>query len=120
MLGDNAVLLVLCRNFFSPSTLGFCMDDTLGLGDLQHSGDITHLFSAARGCKRSGDKARRSSGDPGSALFGREKLFFFMFGLMPEALVPTPALPPACEKLLLLAGNAEPGLYDCVVLDAPG
>lgn len=29
------------------------------------------LFSALLGCKRSGERALRNSGDPGSALFGR-------------------------------------------------
>lgn len=40
-----------------------------------HKGEID-LFSALRGCNRSGDNARRSSGELGSALFGRAKLFF--------------------------------------------
>lgn len=39
---------------------------------LPHSGDMARLFSADRGWSRSGERARRSSGDPGSALFGRD------------------------------------------------
>ena len=50
------------------------MTVTLGtaLELLPHSGDMARLFSAERGCSRSGDRARRSSGDPGSALLGRD------------------------------------------------
>lgn len=45
--------------------------------DAQQSGDISvHLLSALRGCSRSGDRARRSNGDPGSAPFGRANPFF--------------------------------------------
>ena len=47
---------------------------------LLHSGEMVVGFlpSALRGCKRSGDSARRSNGEPvvfGSADFGREKDF---------------------------------------------
>ena len=49
---------------------------------LLHSGEIVVDFlpSALRGCSRSGERARRSSGEPsvfGSADFGREKDFLF-------------------------------------------
>lgn len=73
------------------------------IGGGQHNGDISAHFSALLGCKRSGDKARRRSGELGSALFGRAKPFFGI-----ELLDPLP-----------LFGN-PPGLYDWVVLDEPG
>lgn len=44
-------------------------------GVLQHSGDRTHLLSALRGCSRSGERALRSSGELGSAVFARGKPF---------------------------------------------
>lgn len=37
-----------------------------------HRGDITKFFSAERGWSLSGERARRKSGDPGSADFGLE------------------------------------------------
>lgn len=40
------------------------------------------LISADRGCNLSGESARRSSGDPGSALFGR--LMHFLPGVSEE------------------------------------
>lgn len=45
-------------------------------GVLQHSGERTHLLSALRGCSRSGERARRSSGELGSAVLARGKPFF--------------------------------------------
>lgn len=57
------------------------------------------LLSALRGCRRSGERARRRSGEPGSALFGLPNPF-----LLPE---------PGVEREV-------PGLYDCVVLELPG
>lgn len=61
-----------------------------------HNGEIEEgvgfvLLSALRGCNRSGDKARRRRGDPGSALLGLPKPF-----LLPE---------PGVE-------SDVPGLYD--------
>lgn len=70
------------------------------IGALQHSGDTTILFSALRGCKRSGDRARRNNGELGSALLGRANDFF--------ATAPVGGPP----------GNV-PGTYACVVLDDP-
>ncbi len=71
-----------------------------------HSGDID-LFSALRGCNRSGDNARRSNGELGSALLGRAKPFF-------DA--------PLIFIVDWPLGNVvnTPGLYDCVVLLDPG
>lgn len=54
----------------------FC-DFTTDVFPEEHSGDINeHLLSALRGCKRSGDKARRSNGEPGSAFLGLTNPFF--------------------------------------------
>lgn len=39
----------------------------------EHSGDMPKFFSAERGWSRSGESARRRSGDPGSADFGRDR-----------------------------------------------
>lgn len=57
-------------------------DSLLPTRALLHKGDIVVDFlpSALLGCSRSGDKARRSSGEPkvfGSADLGREKDFLF-------------------------------------------
>ncbi|KDR09691.1 hypothetical protein L798_15621 [Zootermopsis nevadensis] len=63
---------------------------------------ITLTFTdpkALRGWRRSGERARRSSGEPGSALLGLPNPF-----LLPE---------PGVD-------NDVPGLYDCVVLELPG
>ena len=51
---------------------------TTTLQDGLQSGEIVaaHFFASAdRGCRRSGDSARRNNGDPGSADFGRLKDF---------------------------------------------
>jgi len=40
---------------------------------LLQSGEMPRLFSAERGWSRSGERARRRSGDPGSADLGRER-----------------------------------------------
>lgn len=107
-------------------------DVTLGIALLvQHNGEMEHFTSAAlRGCKRSGDNARRNSGELGSALFGRTNDDF----LPPEIVVMLLVLdvifvdvefgvfdPLLVRELfkLVLFGNAQPGLYDCVVFDAP-
>lgn len=122
------------RCFFNPITaLAACTFIELQLGTvlLQHNGDIKHFVSAAlRGCNRSGDSARRSSGELGSALFGRTNDDF----LPPEIVVILLVLdvifvdvelgvfePLLVKELfkLVLFGNAQPGLYDCVVFDAP-
>lgn len=74
------------------------------MGGEQHSGDISvHLDSALLGCKRSGDNARRNSGELGSDDFVRTKPDF----LLPAVTVCT-------------TGNEPPGLYDCVVFEEPG
>lgn len=105
---------------------------TLGIALLvQHSGEMEHLTSAAlRGCKRSGDNARRKSGELGSALFGRTNDDFFppeiavMLLVLDVIFVDVefgvfdPLLVKELFKLVLF-GNAQPGLYDCVVFDAP-
>lgn len=122
------------RCFFKPITaLAACIfkEFTFGIALLvQHNGEIEHLASAAlRGCKRSGDKARRNSGELGSALFGRTNDFFppdivdilLAFDVIftdDEFGVFDPLLVNELFKLVLF-GNAQPGLYDCVVFDAP-
>lgn len=107
-------------------------DVTLGIALLvQHNGDIEHFASAAlRGCKRSGDKARRNNGELGSALFGRTNDDFLPPDIVVMLLVLDvifvdvefgvfePLLVSELFKLVLF-GNAQPGLYDCVVFDAP-
>lgn len=125
------------RCFFRPITaLAACILSELTLGIallVQHNGEIEHFASAAlRGCKRSGDKARRNNGELGSALFGRTNDDFFppdivvmlfvldvtfvdvVFGVFDPQLLVNELF-----KLALLFGNAQPGLYDCVVFDAP-
>ena len=77
-------------------------DSLLPTRALLHKGDIVvdFLLSALLGCSRSGDRARRSSGEPkvfGSADLGREK--DFLLGV----------------RLWTL-----PGENDCVALEAPG
>lgn len=87
---------------------------------------MEHFTSAAlRGCKRSGDNARRSNGELGSALFGRTNDDF----LPPEMVVILlvfnvifvdvvfGVFDPLLVKLVF--GNAQPGLYDWVVFEAP-
>lgn len=83
-------------------TLGAVEMVTLRAG--LHKGEIEDgagllLLSALRGWRRSGERARRSSGEPGSALFGLPNPFLF----------PEPGV-----------DNEVPGLYDCVVLELPG
>lgn len=83
-------------------TLGAVEMVTLRAG--LHNGEIEDgvgllLLSALRGWSRSGERARRSSGEPGSALLGLPKLFLL--------------LEPGVD-------NDVPGLYDCVVLELPG
>lgn len=93
--------------------------EILGICELQQSGEI--LLSADRGCNRSGERARLNSGDPGSPLFGRVKLLFFI--VVPLVLTPPDIFVDVEDVLIhvvLLVGNAQLGLYDCVVLDAPG
>lgn len=75
------------------------------IAEEQHSGEIrVHLFSALRGCKRSGDNARLNRGELGSELFVRANPFL-LAATWPEF------------KFEL---GSPPGLYDWVVLDAPG
>lgn len=99
---------------------------------LQHNGESL-VSPAERGCKRSGDRARRNNGELGSALFGRANDVFFVpitlviipdpFGFeWHETLLHGPV---ALQSVLLindveLLGRTQPGLYDCVVLDEPG
>uniref|UniRef100_A0A182MAG8 Uncharacterized protein n=1 Tax=Anopheles culicifacies TaxID=139723 RepID=A0A182MAG8_9DIPT len=91
---------------------------------LQQSGDKTHLLSAAlRGCNRSGDKARRSNGELGSAVLARGNPFF-VGGVgdppIPPATIPgTTADGRPVAMPIPAAFGSPPGLYDCVVLDAP-
>lgn len=59
---------------------------------------VVPLASADLGCRRSGERARRSRGDPGSALLGLPRHF----------LVAGPGV------------RDDPGEYVCVVLEEPG
>lgn len=47
--------------------------DADGTAGSEHSGEMPKFFSADRGWSRSGERARRRSGDPGSADLGRER-----------------------------------------------
>lgn len=81
--------------------------------------------------KLPGDSARLNSGELGSALFGLANddflpldIVVILFGLdvtfvNVEFGVFDP-LPLSEQFKLVLFGNAQPGLYDCVVFDAPG
>lgn len=109
-----------------------CILNALELSTLLfvHSGDIEHFVSALRGCRRSGDNARRSNGELGSALFGRANDDFFPLDMV-EMLALIAFVDVELELLfdplfvnelfkLELFGTAQPGLYDCVVFEAPG
>lgn len=98
---------------------------------MQHSGEMEHFTSAAlRGCKRSGERARRNNGELGSALLGRANDDFFppeivvMLFVLDVMFVDVefgvfdPLLVSELFKLVLF-GNAHPGLYDWVVFEAP-
>lgn len=107
------------------TALAACILIELGIELLvQHNGEIEHFTSAAlRGCKRSGDRARRNSGELGSALFGRANDDFFppemvvMLFVLDVIFVGVefgvfgPLLVSELFKLVLF-GNAQPGLYD--------
>lgn len=133
LLRQTFVLLLGVRCFFRPMTaLAACMVNALELSTLLlvHSGDMEHLVSALRGCSRSGDNARRSSGELGSALFGRANddflppdmaVMLVLAAAVAAVLVLFAEPPPVSELFRLeLFGMAQPGLYDCVVFDAPG
>lgn len=91
---------------------------------------MEHLVSALRGCRRSGDSARRSSGELGSALFGRANDDFLpleMFVMLALTALTDVELELLLDPLLVselfkleLFGMAQPGLYDWVVFEAPG
>lgn len=96
-----------------------------GIALLVHSGDIEHFVSTAlRGCNRSGDNARRSNGEFGSALFGLANDFFALdivvilappdVDVFELQLVTFETLDDNELFKLVLLGNAQPGLYDCV------
>jgi len=113
---------------------------TLSAGS--HSGEMElDLVSAVRGCNRSGDRARRNSGDPGSdVLHGRpndEPAVFLTTTTEPPLpvlmqqpdgtqLPPTPAVEPHPEgvtppdPIAGLDDVNDDGLYDWVVLELPG
>lgn len=89
------------------------------------------VSAALRGCKRSGDSARRNNGEFGSALFGLAKddflptdiavmLFELDVTLVKVEFGVFDPLPVKEQFKLVLFGSAHPGLYDCVVFDAPG
>lgn len=77
------------------------------------------LVSAVRGCSLSGERARRSSGDPGSdVLHGRPN-----DELADVFLLQPPAGPSALDTVEQPApgvDNRDDGLYDCVVFELPG
>ena len=65
--------------------------------DVPHRGEIAKFFSADRGWRRSGERARRNKGEPGSADLGRD--------------------PIRATERCLAAGdtdNEAPGLNSCV------
>lgn len=83
---------------------------------------MEHFVSALRGCKRSGDRARRSNGELGSALLGRANDDFLPLDMV--VMLALIALVDVELELLLeplfvrelfkleLFGMAQPGLYD--------
>lgn len=97
---------------------------TLSAGS--HNGDMElDLVSAVRGCNRSGDRARRSSGEPGSeVLHGRpndEPAVFLQHPVTPltaETMPDEPVEPVVPDAFGL--DSKDDGLYDCVVLELPG
>lgn len=97
--GEREVTVEPAAELAATLTLGAGL---LQRGEMEGAPDLL-LFSALRGCSRSGDSARRSSGLPGSALLGRANPF------LPQP----PAAGPGVDR-------DEPGLYDCVVLELPG
>lgn len=133
---QTVLLLLGVRCFFKPMTaLAACIVSALEFSTLLfvHSGEIEHLLSALRGCKRSGDNARRSNGELGSALFGRANDDFLpldrldidvmlVLAALLDAVMVLFGDPQLVNELfrLELFGMAQPGLYDCVVFEAPG
>lgn len=91
---------------------------------LQQRGESTHLLSAAlRGWSRSGERARRSRGELGSAVFALGNPFLvggvaavptIVPATIPGTVTGRPPMPTPTP-----AAGSPPGLYDCVVLDAP-
>lgn len=84
----------------NPLLLGAVDEQVLleeGGADVPHRGEIAKFFSADRGWSRSGDRARRNKGEPGSADLGRD--------------------PIRATERCLAAGdtdNEAPGLNSCV------
>lgn len=94
---------------------------TLSAGS--QSGEIElDLVSAVRGCNRSGDRARRKSGEPGSeVLQGRPKDPEDVAFLPQQLDAPTESAHPLpLPGPPLGVDNSDDGLYDCVVLELPG
>lgn len=96
---------------------------TLSAGS--HSGDIElDLVSAVRGCSRSGDRARRSSGEPGSDVLHERPNDEPAVFLPPQHADTEPAAAAADVTVdaphPFALDSSEDGLYDCVVLELPG
>lgn len=103
---------------------------TLSAGS--HNGDMElHAFaSAVRGCNRSGERARRNNGEPGSdVLHGRPNDEPTVLTTLPplginEQTADGPATDdtPPEPKVVAAFGvdSSEEGLYDCVVFELPG
>lgn len=70
---DGGVAVVMVEFWFDRQMPGTWRGVFSGV--LQHRGDRTHLLSALRGWRRSGERARRSSGELGSAVLARGKPF---------------------------------------------
>lgn len=116
-------LIATGGDFVVTVTRGAC-SVTLSAGS--HSGDMElhDLVSAAvRGCNRSGDRARRNSGEPGSDplldLPPNEPDFFPAVAVDPDPA--PPGEQPATTPVVGLGEDSrDEGLYDCVVLELPG
>lgn len=93
---------------------------TLSAGS--HRGDMElDLVSAVRGCSRSGDRARRNSGEPGSdVLHGRPNDGPAVFLQQPDAAATAAVDADVEHDAELGVDSSEDGLYDCVVFELPG
>lgn len=70
---DGGVAVVMVEFWFDRQIPGTWRGVLRGV--LQQRGERTHLLSALRGWRRSGERARRSSGELGSAVLARGKPF---------------------------------------------
>ena len=121
---DDDVFLNTCGGDLEVTVIHGACNVTLSAGS--HSGDMLFFTSALRGCRRSGERARRYSGDLLSLVLGRPKLFFGVelmtvtFGGDEDGDSDVEATL-AGDNATTVAGEVfVDGLYDCVVFELPG